>query len=453
MKRQAPHGRVNGTARSWRLIACMLALLLTALPAQAAERIESVGVHLRFEGGFVGNETMARLNEALSSVAQVAIMDQLDGDLDYILSHSGEVSTILADVIDSALASRGFDLVDLSLDPGPLTTISLTLKIAEQRVSSFEVSFHVLGNVPEIEDALQADEQLIVNRLYETLASTPYDDKSWLTALVRDSVAEELQRMAAYADFDNSIVVEPGDITRIVVSFEPREDALLIGDYSISLQSLTLTNLQLRPARDSLAFYLHSFIGLPVSFVSNKLGHFQLSALSYLNGNCSLVAQCPDSTLSLRIDNCTLEAWINLDSTNYLYGAELRLDLWEHSEYDIYGRMSATAGRFIGGRWAAYFHADYHPGLERVNPMLGLARQLGPDTLLSAGYDMQAECLRLRGEHHLRRDLYLSADLFTEDDWDYLSELVLHYRLHDIYELQLASTMDGEVFAAIAADL
>ncbi|MCB1217053.1 hypothetical protein KDL44_06655 [bacterium] len=452
MKRQ---GRGNRNVRIVRWAAgllCLLALLLP-LTASAADRVEGVSVLLRFEGGFVGNETMALLDEALTATAEAAIMEQLGGDLDYILRNSGEVSGILSDVVDSTLTSRGFDLVELSLDPGTRTTVSMTLRIADQRVSAFSVDFHVMGNVPRITETLGEDEQRVVNRLYETLASTPYDDKQWLTSLVHDTVHDELARMPAYADFGHSIVTEPGETTRVVVSFEPLPEALLVGDYSISVRSLTLTNLQLRPARDSLANYLQSFVGLPVSFVSSKLSHFQIGAMGYLNSNCSLVAQCPDSTLSLRVDYCTLEAWINLDSTRYLYDAQLRLDLWEHSQYDIHGRLSAGGGRFIGGRWAAYFHADYHPGLERLNPMLGVARQLGPQTLLSAGYDLQAESLRLRGEHHLRRDVYLSADIFTEDDWDYLSELALHYRLHDIYELQLVSTMDGEVFAAIAADL
>ncbi|MCB1185860.1 hypothetical protein KDL29_01725 [bacterium] len=453
MERQGSDKRTVRTSWWAAGLLCLIAILSSVVPARAADTVESVAVLLRFEGGFVGNETMSRLDEALTATAQVAIMEQLGGDLDYILRNSGEVSGILSDVVDSALESRGFDLVELSLDPGVRTTVNLTLRIAEQRVSAFTVDFHVMGNVPRINDSLGDDEQRVVNRLYETLASTPYDDKSWLTSLVHDTVADELSRMPAYADFEHSIVTEPGETTRVVVSFEPRPDALLVSDFSISIRSLTLTNLQLRPARDSLAYYLQSFVDLPVSFVSNKLSHYQQGAMSYLNNNCSLVAQCPDSTLSLRVNTCTIEAWINLDSTRFLYDAQIRLDLWEHSEYDIHGRLSAGGGRFIGGRWAAYFHADYHPGLERVNPMIGLARQLGPQTLLSAGYDLQAESMRLRGEHHLRRDVYFSADIFTEDDWDYLSELAVHYRLHDIYELQLVSTMDGEVFAAIAADL
>ncbi len=453
MNRQAKHGQVARTTLWMRLMLCLLAILWTATPADAGDRIESIAVHLSFEGGFVGNETMSRLDEALTAVAELAIMEQLGGDLDYILGHSGEVSGILSDVISAALTSRGFDLVELSLDPGAQTTVSLTLRIADQRVSVFEVDFHVMGNVPRIAESVTMDEQRVVNRLYETLASTPFDDKQWLTSLVHDTVSDELAMMPAYADFSYSIVTEPGETTRVVVSFEPLPEALLVSDFSISLRSMTLTNLQLRPARDSLAYYLQSFIDLPVSFVSNKLSHFQQGAMGYLNNNCALVAQCPDSTLSLRIDVCAIEAWINLDSTRFLYDAQLRLDLWEHSEYDITGKLSAGAGHFIGGRWAAFFHADYRPGLERVNPMIGVARLLGPETLLSAGYDLQAESMRLRGEHHLRRDVYLSADIYTEDDWDYLSELALHYRLHDIYELQLVSTMDGEVFAAIAADL
>jgi len=83
--------------------------------------------------------------------------------------------------------------------------------------------------------------------------------------------------------------------------------------------------------------------------------------------------------------------------------------------------------------------------------MVGTGHIFGSCGFIGVGWDFQADAWRFEGRHDIAPHFYLAANVIGNRDFDELSEIALHYRIRDVYELQLVSTLDGEVFAAIAA--
>jgi len=79
------------------LIWMVLTIAPTFTQAQTETKVKTVSVKLEFAGeaatggSSVGPETMAQLEQALQDTVSVALMEQLDGDLDYIVGHQSAV--------------------------------------------------------------------------------------------------------------------------------------------------------------------------------------------------------------------------------------------------------------------------------------------------------------------------------------------------------------------------
>ena len=150
-----------------------------------------------------------------------------------------------------------------------------------------------------------------------------------------------------------------------------------------------------------------------------------------------------DACLTLAIRGCVLHADLCVDSQRYIMGLNAKLDLWDHSDDTGYlGRINARMGFLPRGEWAVYADAHYFPAAGEGYPMLGVGRLWKPQSFVGAGYDFNAKTLRLQGQHAFSPLAYVSADIFTGDGFERLSEFALHYRVRDFYELQLVSNLD-----------
>lgn len=438
----------------WRLTLALLCALLAFTPAALAQtaggHVDEIGVRLDLSGGFVGPETLEQLENALQDTAELALLDQLGGDLDYITSHQDVVVDTLGAVISDELKRRGFALEEMVLDPGTITRITVKLHLAEQRVSDFTVHFYLLGNTPVQEAITSADEEAVAAELYATVARTPYSDENWLSSLVSRTVEEQLARMVDYAGFDHQVLVSPGPTTNVAVTFTPQPQEPALTDYSLHLRSYSLPMLMLLPVRERAGYYLQALQGAPLSFIRAKLPDLEQALYQQLVNTGTLAEQCAEAHLDLTLRDCSLEALIRVDATRWLLQGEGRLALWDYTDGDLAGRLAGRAGWLVGPNWELFGYASYYPGEEIAYPALcaGPAWDRG---WAAAGYDFKAESLRLLGQLELTPQVYLAADAFTDDALDQLSEFSIHYRVRDFYELQLTSNLDGEVVAAVAA--
>jgi hypothetical protein len=396
---------------------------------------------------------MAQLEEALLGTLELALLEQLEGDLNYIIDHQEQVVQTLGGVIDKILSKRGFALEELVLEPGEVTIATVKLHLAEALVAGFEVQFNLLGNTPVIQTVVAADAEAVAAELYATVARTPYDDARWITALVSETVARSIDSMPDYRDFDRIILVQPGVTTQVSVSLNAKPEAQVVTEYISRVRSHTMLNVSLAPARDQVAHYLQSLRGAPVSFISANLGELERALYQHLVNRETLGRHCAEATLVLALEGCRLNLELWVDSERTLLGFSGRLDSWEHGEPERVGRISARGGILTRKRWTAYAAADYFPGSEGGYPMLGIGRVFHAKGFLGAGYDFKADTMRFQATHDLDSQFYLKADLYAEEDYEDMSEFSLHYLIRDIYELQLVSNFDGEVYAAIAANL
>ena len=426
--------------------------------AQTETKVNTISIKLEFAGDAafggsgVGPETMAQLEQALQDTVRVALLEQLDGDLEYIVGHQSAVVQTLGDVINSALAKRGFGLEELVLDAGVVTTVTVRLHLAGERVQDFDVSFSLLGDTPAVQSVVACDEEAVAAELYTTLARTPYGDARWLSGLVRDTVEQRLAGMAVYSDFDHAVLVQPGQTTKVLITFTPRAGVLTVSDYKLHLRSMTLLNATLAPVRDELAHYLISLRGAPLSFVAGRLGEIQQALYQHVINHPTLARHCADANLELSLSGCVIDADVDVDSQRYLTALTARLALWDYSKHDMEGRISARAGVLPRAGWAALAAVEYFPSAGEAYPMLGVERLFDARSMLAAGWDFNADHPRFLGQFDVTPQAYLSADVIAGSGYKQISEIALHCRIRDVYELQLTSNLEGEVFAALAAD-
>jgi hypothetical protein len=431
----------------------MVALVLVPQPAvsQAGRSVEEVGIRLELSGGYVGAKTLAQLERALLDTAELALIEQLNGDLDYILRHQDAVVETLGGVIDEALAKRGFALEQLALEPGILTQLTVRLHLAEQRVVDFDVRFYLLGNTPVVEAIVAADEETVSRELYEEVARTPYRDEHWLSGLITDTVERELMRMPAYAEFDRLVLVQPGAETKVAVALTPRAQVAVLADYRMHLRSLTVPQVSLMPVREELVYYLQALRGAPLSFIEDKLSALRQALYQHLVNNRVLARYQAEARLAVCLDDRVLETDLVVDSQRYLLALGARLALWNYAEEDIEGTITVRAGLLPQSNLTAIGWATYYPGEAQPYVALG-AGWLVDYGLLAAGWDLEADSWRICGQYDLHPQLYVAVDVFADEDCDALSEISLRYRLRDFYEIQLLSNLNGEVCAAVAAN-
>jgi hypothetical protein len=451
---------VRAVQGGWLVTATAVACaVLLAAPAaadsdsQAVSSVRDVQVRLTFRGGVVGAETLERLQQALDSVVRAALLDQLGGDLGYIASHQKEVATAVGKAVESPLSSRGFILEELSIEPGTTTVVNATLAVSEQRINQISVRFFILGNSPLVNAAADPDAQQIAATLYATVARTPVGDPGWLERLIQQGVTDELAKLPAYSDFVSEVFVQPGEQTKVVVAFTPRPGAQLVTQQRLELHSITVLNTELTGLRERSGFYLTGLLGAPESFVSAKQTELGSALYQHLIGDCGLMRICPEAELELEAAGCSVTADLSIESSKTLAQASMRLDLRStQTGGRIYGRLRGRAGIIPQPGWAIYGGADYYPGDDQLHTILGAARLLNSRGYVGAGFDFKSQSLRFEGQHELGPQTYISADYYCNRDYNRLSEVALHWRLQQPYELQLGSSFDGGVFAAVAAN-
>jgi hypothetical protein len=438
------------------MLAALLLVLLLPTLAFAADtgdaQIEEVGIHLDLTGGYVGGETMAQLEQALLQVAQLALLDQLEGSLAYIVNKQESVERSLSTAIDSVLTKRGFTLEGLELKPGVKTMVTVKLRLTDERIESFDVRFVMLNNTEVIEEVVAADQEAVAQHLYETVARTPFDDDQWIGGLISDAVKAKLAEMPAYRDFDQLVLVLPGPETKVAVTLTPLDDATTVTEYQLQPSTRTLLQTTLRPVEDEANYYLRALIGAPTSFVEEKMPELEQALYHYLVNCGALSGMCANADLTLCVNGCALTSELRVDSEQYLLGVQGRIDLWKHGSGERNGRVSVRAGIQPQPGWAVYLDADYFPGSGEVYPMVGAGKLLRRG-FAGAGWDFKADAWRFQAEHDLSPDMYVSGNVYTGKLNKELSELALHYRLDGAYEIQLVGNFKGEVYAALAANL
>ena len=247
------------------LIGVMIAVLVCPACALAQQgKVRETAVKLQLTGGYVGPETLSQLEQAINDTVSTALIEQLDGDLAYIKQHQRGVVKTLGEVITPVLSQLGFALEELSLEPGEVSTVSVSLHLAETLAETFVVQFNLLGNTPVIEEVAASDKEAVASALFSTVARTPYGDTRWFTGLVTQTVESALSRLAGYGDFDHMVLVEPGVQTKVSVTFTPRSGVEALSDYTLTMSSLTLLTTTLTPVRDRVAHHVQSMLGAPL---------------------------------------------------------------------------------------------------------------------------------------------------------------------------------------------
>ena len=247
--------------------------------------------------------------------------------------------------------------------------------------------------------------------------------------------------------------MQAGEQTAVAVSFSPVPGAAVLDCYSMKFRSITLPFIMLEDTRHSADAYLGSLVGAPVSFIADKLNLIREALYRYLVSECEIFTAEADLEVRASLRGCCMNLEVEAQSSRLFAAGQARLDLWDRGMPDYAGRLRGRLGFQPRPAWPVYAQLDYYPAGSEAFPVIGAGRLFGNDLFAGAGYDLNAETLRFSGLGYLDPDFYIEADVFGSDEWDDLSEVSFHYRLKDIYEIQLVSSFGGDVFAAVAANL
>jgi hypothetical protein len=266
-------------------------------------------------------------------------------------------------------------------------------------------------------------------------------------------VTGQLEQMHAYGEFEQSVIVEPGETTSVAVILRPRHGSQILETIGVHAHSYTLLDSSVEEVRDELFASLGALRGLPLEFVSANLGAIQLAAYQQLVSSPSMACRVDDADVELSLSGCDLSAVVRPDSRRTMQAFGGRAGLWKQGDGGTLARIDGRGGAFIDDALLVLGAASWFPIDGQGYPMLGAAAMLGHRGFVGAGWDFGAEAPRLVGQHDLTDRFYLAADLLAGGDDDRASEIALRYRVHSGYELQLISNLEGEVFAAVSAGL
>jgi hypothetical protein len=435
------------------LAAVLLGVVIPAAVAAAADgRIQQIGVRLDLTDATIGPDVLDQLEAALMETAELALMEQLGGEIDYINQNMENVVSTLGGVINTVLNKRGFELEELELQLGEITLLNIKLKLNDEQVQYFQVHFYLLGNTQLTDAIIRPDEEQIASVLYSTLASTPYEDELWVSNMILDTVTEELEGIPAYADYDFNVLVQPGETAEVGVTFERKAAVPLLKGYDLHTRSITLAQFNQRPVRTQLNHYFQALTGAPLSFIEAKLPEIRDALYQLVVNHSALSTQLAEAGIELSLEGDSLLVELHIESERYMFTVDMRQALHNYdSELGIESRVRARLGIIPAKSWNFYLTGSYFPGENDVYPALS-AGYLFDTGMVSAGYDFEAATPRFAAQFDFSPQFYIDADIFSDDDYNHLSEIGLHYRLKDYYELQLVRNFDGEFFAAVAAN-
>lgn len=439
------------------MVAALAVLLLGIALSAAADaasdgHIQQIGVRLDLTDATIGPDVLDQLEAALMETAELALMEQLGGEIDYINQNMESVVNTLGGVINTVLNKRGFELEELELQLGEITLLNIKLKLNEEQVQYFEVNFYLLGNTPLTDAIIRPDEEQIASVLYSTLASTPYEDELWVSNMILDTVTKQLEGIPAYTDYDFNVLVQPGETAEVGVTFERKAAVPLLKGYDLYTQSITLAQFNQRPVRTQLNHYFQALTGAPLSFIEAKLPAIEEALYQQVVNHSALSTQLAEADIELSLEGASLLVELHIESERYMFTVDMRQALHNYdSDLGIESRVRARLGIIPAKNWNFYLTGSYFPGENDVYPALS-AGYLFDTGMVAAGYDFEAATPRFAAQFDFSPQFYIDADIFSDDDYNHLSEIGLHYRFKDYYELQLVRNFDGEFFAAVAAN-
>ena len=222
---------------------------------------------------------------AIVEVGKMAIIDQLEGDIDYVTENLDEITDTLKRVIDLTLSKRGFKVDNLLITPGETTLFALDISVSGGEIIDIEVQMLPPAGGNLTDDLLSTLKSELVNAFEKTLSRITHFGYHLAYKLFDDALREERENIEDFKWFDYKFELSPGPITRVIIHIGPRSGSTVISNHF-------LRNPQLRHC---------------------SISHLRICEKSY-SMRCPVSTECRSTSLKLILVklNCTCRNVLNV---------------------------------------------------------------------------------------------------------------------------------------------
>lgn len=438
----------------------ILALQLAALAGENGEsaagdekpsrKVESILVNLVFSESDIRPAIADEIQTAIEEVVNLALIEQLEGDLELIEQNREEITGTLLRVIDLTLDKRGFKTNSLSIVPGILTVVELHISVTGDAIADVRVEL-VTPSRSKLTGAIFDG---IQNELSESLRrrffGLPTVDKKWLTGLFADALAEESATIPGFESFDYRMELIPSTVTRVVVYLTSAPGEQVIRRHYLRTRSSTILNLSLDSAREAVLVELAGLDGLPISFIEQKREVINSHVENLITGLKSLDFYDAFAEFDFQIRGNDLYATAIIESRKYRTSVSGRVDFNREQNNP---RIDGIIGIRTFSSTEVYAAVKFFPDSVDFEPEAGIGINPRPGFFVGGGWDFDRETVKLRGNVWLGTGVVLHAEHYPNSDFNEESEYGVTYYFTKDFAVSAIADGGGSTWIAVGVKL
>ncbi len=402
------------------------------------EKVQFVEVQLQFLDGDLRPELTDDLQKAIAEVGEMAIIHQLEGDLIYIKDNLDDITDTLKRVIDLTLSKRGFSVDKLSISPGVTTLFTIEISVSGGEIIDIEID--VLppnaGNLAnELLSPLKSELTSSLRRRFQGL---PTSDINWLYKLFDEAIKEEQENIEDFKWFAYRFELSPGPITRVILHLSPKSSSTVVSNHSLRTRSSTLLNISLEDLREVIIREVSCLDGMPLEFVDSYVETIEMYLSKRVENLKTLRFYQARADIAIEFKGRDLQISAIVESRRFRTSVSGQVDFDKDEENPLLeGRIGV-----IGGKYAElYAHVKFFPDNIDFEPELGFGLNPTPGIFLGSGWDFDREALKLRGDVWFGTNVLVSAEQYTDSEYNDDSKYSLSY--YFTRDIRISATLDG----------
>lgn len=407
----------------WRMLLLATFIMLLPLPAQAAETVDNVSVHVEAAEG-LPPLIQQRMQASVKTIAEQLVVGS---SLGRVAAAKAEYENIIHQVFDKILV--GYSVAEVRLVPGTDTQVFVRLMPWSEIIQKVELSIVVDGLPAEIGTLALQDLEGVDRVFCQSLQGLPVDATDWSNGVLKRSLNEfmEAHLPEFRADFD----LEPGSVAKVKLVVYPRGPVVRTVD--LQMRSDTVPNLMLLEYRQKMQDQANSMLGVPVAFVSRHAAYFQGRVKAAIDETPNFKFFKLQSVIDLQPGEQAVVV-SRSNTSKYRLRVEGRIDMGRgQSNTDGSTSFVGLVGVMLSPQDQLFTQVEFYPQAVKAIWYGGYSRSIGNGNEVFGKYNFSSN------------NYVVGADRQFDDRWklryEYahdtgLGEWGLRYKLHDFVGLE-----------------
>ena len=412
--------------------------------------IKAVEVNIVFGEAGIRPIIASEIQTAIEEVLNLALLEQLEGDLEVIEKNLEGITETLLRVLDLTLDKRGFKTESFSILPGETTFVELEIAVSGESIADVRVEF-VTPARSGLSVALLDEMQISLStNLRRKFYGLPTADKKWLTTLFTEALDEESLLSGDFAHFSYRLELIPGTVTRAFLYLTSAPGAPVIRNQYLRTRSSTILNLSLDSAREALLVELAGLDGLPVAFIATRKGFAEDYLENLVSQLKALAFYEPEAKVELEFRGADLYASAIIESPKYRTAITGRVD-FNREENNT--RIDGIIGVRSFASTEVYAAIKFFPSNVDIEPEIGLGINPRPGVFVGGGWDFDRESVKLRGNVWFGTNFVVHAEYFPSAEFKEESEYGITYYFTKDFSISAYADGDGSGWVALGVKL